>query len=65
MERIYSRVEIIDGMCKDLIDDIEWTATFKKIMLQMDESDFMKICEKENISLERFIKNRYYLKRCL
>lgn len=65
MNEIYTRKQIIDDIYVDYdFDDkskiiIE---NIKKSLLIMEEVDFMEICKKSNISLGRFIKNRYYLK---
>jgi hypothetical protein len=76
MEIIYSREQIIDDMYADYHSDrfmsipgfeesCRLVEEIKKSMLEMEEIDFIQLCERCNISLGRFIKNRYYLKRTL
>jgi hypothetical protein len=59
---LISRNEIIENFFKEYPDDIPEIKQVKKDLLRMDEDDFLELCKKVLIKLERVIKNRYFLK---
>lgn len=57
---IFTRNDLIERIMIDLRIEKEYHGRFMRLFLRLQESDFIRIFEKESgIKLNRLIKNRY------